>query len=171
MILDFFGIQLQRISQDDIEMLRIWRNDSKIVSHMFFTEYITPEMQMQWFHSLKVCDFYFLIMYKNQAIGLINLSQENLEEKSAYAGLFIYEEKYLGSPIPILASVLLLKFAFEERNLQVVKAKVQNQNLHAISYNQELGFQRVSDFEWQLNIANYHQKTVPLIIKLNKLFA
>jgi UDP-4-amino-4,6-dideoxy-N-acetyl-beta-L-altrosamine N-acetyltransferase len=170
MILEFSEIQLKRISLDDIELLRTWRNDPKIVANMFFSKYISPEMQEQWYLSLKPSDFYFIIICSNQPIGLIHLFQENDEDRSAYAGLFIYEEKFLGSPFSILASILLLNFAFEERKLKLVKAKIREDNFIAISYNQQLGFKQISKTEWELSEETYQKLLVPFQQKLKNLF-
>ncbi|MCD8528575.1 MAG: GNAT family N-acetyltransferase [Chitinophagales bacterium] len=105
MMLSFNEVKLMPLQEQDIEMLRQWRNDKKIAKHMFYQEHITKEMQQTWFQNIKKTDYYFIIHYKNEAIGLIDLKKEN---KSYFAGLFIYNHSYWGTPIPVLASLALL---------------------------------------------------------------
>lgn len=157
MILSFCDLNLRRIDQQDLELLRQWRNDEKITRHMFFRDYISREMQLDWFASLKENDYYFIIEYKKAALGLINLADYNKEKASCSAGLFIYNEAYWGGPIPVLASICILDFAFEIIGVREVWAKVQTNNLAARRYNQQLGFETDSE-EWQiLRVDNYRK--------------
>jgi RimJ/RimL family protein N-acetyltransferase len=48
--------------------------------------------------------------------------------------MFIYEEKYVGSPIPVMASTLLLDFFLPVFKLQQVFAKVLASNERAMKY-------------------------------------
>ncbi|MDZ7743378.1 MAG: hypothetical protein U5Q03_16975 [Bacteroidota bacterium] len=40
-----YGISLNRLKEDDIELVRKWRNSRKINQFMEYREEITPEMQ------------------------------------------------------------------------------------------------------------------------------
>lgn len=157
MILAFCDLHLRRIDQQDLELLRQWRNDEKITRHMFFRDYISREMQLDWFASLKENDYYFIIEYKKAALGLINLADFNLEMTRCSAGLFIYNEAYWGGPIPVLASICILDFAFENLKVQEVWAKVQKDNLAARKYNEQLGFVIDSE-EWQVLKLNHYKQ-------------
>lgn len=165
MTLSFNEVQLKRVEEADIEMLRQWRNDKKIAANMFYQEYITAEMQQRWFNSLTDTDYYFIINYRKEAIGLINLKNEN---HHYFAGLFIYNEKYWGTPLPIYASLALLQFAFERLTLTEVLAKVREENLKAIAYNKSLGFKLVNKITMKINAEDYLSKTHPLIKKFQK---
>jgi RimJ/RimL family protein N-acetyltransferase len=167
MILEFSKIRLRQIDQGDIEMLRQWRNDQKIVQFMFFNQYITESMQQKWFSSLGESDFYFIIEYRTKALGLINLSDLQEKDNAAFAGLFIYEEAYWGTQIPVLASMRLLKFAFEERKLATVYAKVQKANIAAKKYNNNLGFDDCSEELQSINLENYTNVLKPLMNRIS----
>jgi len=161
MILEFSNIRLRQIELGDIEMIRQWRNDQKIVRFMFFNQHITEEMQLEWFSSLQAYDFYFIIEYQNKDLGLINLSSEKLEDRSAFAGLFIYDDSYWGTQIPVLASMCLLQFAFEKRKLQTVYARVQRTNNTAKKYNKNLGFEDCNEELQSIKIENYTKVLKP----------
>lgn len=165
MILVFKDVLLKKIELGDIEMVRNWRNDPKISERMFYKEHISKEMQLKWFNNLKETDYYFIIKYKGEAVGLINLNEEL--DYTAQVGLFIYNNNFLSGPIPIYASLALLSFAFEKRNLKKVFAKVQAENYKAQKYNELLGFTKESETYQSLSIENYQKKLFKLINKIN----
>ena len=49
MKLEKYGICLEKLTHDKIELVRRWRNHPKIRRYMEFREEITPEMQEKWF--------------------------------------------------------------------------------------------------------------------------
>lgn len=170
MKIDFCGVALRRLKKTDIEMLRLWRNDRKISQHMFYQEHITSAMQEAWFTSLSADDYYFIIAYNEHALGLIHLSRDESEQESAYAGLFIYEDSYWGTQVPVLASLALLRFAFENLGLNTVKAKIRKENKLAWKYNRQLGFVKVSENLQGLDKASYQSTVRDLIKKIEKTF-
>ncbi|MGB1247770.1 MAG: GNAT family N-acetyltransferase [Chitinophagales bacterium] len=166
MRLTFGGIVLKRLDIADLELLRNWRNDAHIADHMFFQEYITPQMQKKWFISLAENDYYFIIQHKHISIGLIHLSHHNEDEKSAEAGLFIHKKEYWGTHLPVLSSLALLQFAFETEKLEKIYAKVKKENNAAMQYNHALGFQNMSDEKLVLDVGNYQKTTTLLMQKI-----
>lgn len=140
-----FGVELVRLKREHIELLRYWRNHPDISVFMDYQTFITEEMQMKWYKSLDAArDFYFIIAYQNKDIGLIHLSDILWNEKSGQAGLFIWEQKYWKTHVPVFASVNLINLAFDFLGLKELEAKVMNNNKPAIIYNERLGF-KVSD--------------------------
>lgn len=166
MIANLRDISLHKILHSDIEMLRNWRNNKKIASNMFYQKHITSQMQEKWFNSLTNNDFYFIIRTKDKAIGLINLAQIDTKKQEGQVGLFIYNEEFWGTPAPVFASLLLLQFAFEEKKLNCVWAKVRTENKQAINYNKMLGFEMVKENMQQLTFSNYKNIVKPLLQKI-----
>lgn len=167
MITSLRGVTLCRVEHKHIEMLRNWRNDSKIASNMFYQEHITPEMQEKWFKTLNVeTDFYFIIEVNKEPIGLINLSQIDYNKKEGQVGLFIYNQNFWGTPAPVIASLMLLNFAFEYKKLNCVWAKVRKENISAQNYNKMLGFKKIETNLQQLRQQQYKNITRPLLQKI-----
>lgn len=136
-----YGITLARISHPRIELVRQWRNAPHIRSFMEFREPITPSMQEQWFTQLDpLRDFYFIIEYHDEPVGLIHTSGINWMEKSGHSGLFIYKQQLLGTHVPVLASLSMVDFFFHCCSLETLNAKVMEENPVAIKYNAQLGF-------------------------------
>lgn len=162
MLISNFGITLSQLTLEDIELVRYWRNSKEISSVMEYQKFITEEEQKKWFNSLNPnSDFYFLINYKGVKVGLIHTSHINLNEKTADAGLFIWDKNYLGTHIPVLASLAMLEYFFENTGLEKYFAKVGRENKVAVRYNTALGFSFLkksadSDFDFYvLEKGNY----------------
>ncbi len=169
MIIKKYDIELIRLTNDKIELVRKWRNEPKIKKHMFFDGEITKNMQQKWFTSIdNISNHYFLIHYKNEAVGLIHLSDLDFEKKDCFSGLFIYEDSFIGTDIPVRASLCLLDYFFETEWVYTVFAKTKVDNLVALNYNQSLGFEIAGDTEngkgylMRLTKEDYEQKTASL---------
>jgi len=153
MILEKYGVILKRLTHDKIEMVRNWRNDPKISKYMEFREYITPEMQEEWFQRINNDNnFFFIIEHAGKEIGLVNAKDIDYEQKTVEGGIFIYDDDYLNSDIPFRASLCSSDFAFETLNLERVIIHVLSDNKRAIKYNLMLGFER------QPNQENIHNQ-------------
>jgi len=146
MIISRFGVRLIRLGKEHIELVRYWRNSDRIRNVMEYRAIISPEMQLQWFLSLHAAnDFYFIIEHEAKLIGMIHISKTDWEDKNAQSGLFIWDENFIGSPVPVVASLNLLHLVFDIFQLEQIEAKVKNDNFAALSYNKLLGFQEPED--------------------------
>jgi len=142
MILKKYGVVLNRLTHDKIELVRNWRNDPKIAKYMEFRDYITPEMQEKWFKTIdNDNNYFFIIEYEGKEIGLSNLKDIDWEQKIGEGGIFIYDDTYLNSDVSFRVSLCGLDFDFETLNLERVKAHILSDNKRAIQYNKMLGFE------------------------------
>ncbi|MBS1623554.1 MAG: GNAT family N-acetyltransferase [Bacteroidetes bacterium] len=169
MIIRKYGLELVRLKESHIEMIRMWRNDPKIQRHMFFQATITPEMQRRWYDSVNNEQNYYFIIYNGQEpCGLISISSIDFETRNAFAGLFIYDDRYIGTDVPVRASLTILDVFFSFTNLESIYAKVRDSNLVAHLYNTSLGFKRTKKielgqgYEYCLRRENYMQATALL---------
>ena len=168
MKLSIGGVTLKRLEEKDLEMLRTWRNDPKIRRVMFFQEDITRDMQLKWFTSLSELDYYFVIETDKKPVGLIHLNIDEKDRDSAFAGLFIHDDSYWGTQVPVYSSLALLNFAFEELDLKQVLAKVRKDNSAAIRYNQSLGFSAIQGEFQVLTNNDFLCRTKSLYDRLKK---
>lgn len=169
-----YGIRLVPLSENTIELLRYWRNQSFIRNQMEYKEMISQAAQQQWFNSIKNnASFLYFIIYKNdKPIGMIHLSDIDNSKKVANVGLFVGDTEFLGTGVSLGASVLLIELAFEKLDLKKLYAKVKTTNTISIEYNAMLGFtfhkNINSDFHWySLSKAEYIAKH-PRLLKLLK---
>jgi len=137
-----YSVCLHRLEIHQLELLRYWRNNRYISRYMEYQEFITEDMQKVWFKKIdNINNFFFIIEYNKSAIGLINTADIDYNKKTADTGLFVWEEQYLNSHIPTLASLAMLDIFFKLFGIETVKAKVKNDNYKAIAYNEALGFE------------------------------
>jgi UDP-4-amino-4,6-dideoxy-N-acetyl-beta-L-altrosamine N-acetyltransferase len=168
MLLSQYGITLEPLTLNHLELVRNWRNSPLVNEFMEFKEQISEEQQLHWFTSLDTkTAHYFVIKSESKPIGVIHLNAINFETKQAEVGLFIGEPQFIGTGITFGASLLLLNLAFKHFKLEKVIAKINNAHTNAIRYNQFIGFKRLtygtSDFSmWELSLENYSNNKLKL---------
>ncbi len=169
MIVSRYGVKLIKLQQEHIELLRTWRNAEKISRFMEFRDHITPKMQQRWFEGLSnEADFYFMIEYRGSLVGMIHASGIDWKQGRGDAGLFIYEDRYLSTYTPVLASLCMVDLFFGVFTLERLYAKVMRNNPVAEAYNSNLGFkpiptQEEHDFQmFELTRENYFAATESL---------
>lgn len=141
MVVSAYGIKLERLSAEDIELVRYWRNLDRVRLNMKFQNVITAEMQSNWFSNLdNVCNYYFIIKENDSKIGVVNLKDIDWIKKEAEAGIFIGDEEFLNTLTPILATISLMEFAFENLKLNSLRAKISSSNVKAILFNESIGY-------------------------------
>lgn len=137
-----YGITLRRIVEEDIELIRQWRNSKPIQQNMHFREYITKQMQKKWFRSIdNINNFYYIIEYQGKKVGLFNEKNIDWEKRTSENGLFIADEKLINTPIPILASLCLCEIGFNIIQGEKAFIHVLKNNHQAITYNLRFGYE------------------------------
>ena len=145
MIISKYNIRYIRLQEEDIELVREWRNHPSINKHMVYREHITPEMQKKWFASINNNEnLYFIIEYKGKKIGLINGKDINWEEKSMETGIFIWNKHYRKTHIPTLCTLIFAELGVLVWDLKP-RATILKSNEKALKYNKMLGFKVIED--------------------------
>lgn len=165
MIIEGFGIKLVRVRRQDIELIRLHRNSDAIRLRMEYRELITPEMQEQWFASINNGRHnYFIIEAEGKPAGLINGSDIDWEKKeTGNGGLFVWENEFLETHVPLSASLLLTEVSFL-LGMERTYVKVLKDNPHAIAFNRSIGYEilegqeEVINQKYVLTKANYYRK-------------
>lgn len=161
MILNKYNIILKPLDFESLETLRLWRNSESVRQFMEYRTEISKEQQRLWFANIdSKKEYYFIIKKDLISIGMIHINKINTDLKSGEVGLFIGENKFLGTGIAFGASLNLLDFVFDELKLNQVLAKVNIANKNAILYNTFIGFSEEktinTDFTmWKLTHETY----------------
>lgn len=135
-----YGVTLRQLTEDKLEMVRNWRNDPKISQYMEYRDYITPEMQINWFKKINnKHNYYFIIEFEGKEIGLSNLRDIDYEKGEGEGGIFIYDDEYLNSTVSFQTDLCLHDFAFEGLKLKRIIAHIMKDNKRAIQYNKMQG--------------------------------
>jgi len=137
-----YGLTLRRIEKRDIELIRKSRNSEAIKQKMIYREHITKDMQLKWFKSIEKStnDFYYLIIQNRKKLGLINVKNYKSKNKFQESGLFLFSPENYKTPIPVIASLLMISSAFYALNESQSRVKVLKSNTNAINYNKDLGY-------------------------------
>jgi UDP-4-amino-4,6-dideoxy-N-acetyl-beta-L-altrosamine N-acetyltransferase len=156
MIISWFGVKLERLTETDLELVRNWRNSPEISQNMAYREYITPEMQKDWFHSINnINNFYYIIKYRGKKIGLVNSKNLNWEERTCEGGIFIWDKKYTDSFVPLLATLCIIESGFYFLNWKKVFVHVLKNNASAIYMADKLGYKICEEQESEENLKYY----------------
>ena len=162
-----YGIDLIRLTEKDIELVRKWRNSPQIQQFMEYREEITTEMQKSWFDSINnINNFYFIIHFEGQKIGLINTSNIDWDKISSDGGIFLWEEKYYETFVPVWASLIELETTFLVFNATKSYIKTLKDNPRAIGLNRHLGYELMDGQEEAYN--QQYQLTRDNFIKKSK---
>lgn len=141
MRLQRYGVTLETLKSEHLEMVRLWRNQDYVRTNMEFQDALSRADQQNWFNSMDMeTNLYWIISYNNYPIGLIHIKNVNLVTSTGEAGIFIGESSYLEMPQPMLAIVFMMELAFYALGLKKLIAKIKSGNQHAISFNQKLGY-------------------------------
>ncbi|CAG5079137.1 GNAT family N-acetyltransferase [Parvicella tangerina] len=142
LILKQYGITLKRIAKDDIELVRTWRNHPSIRKTMAYQKKISAKEQVEWFERVNnSLNYYFLIIVKGSPIGVINCKEVNLKEQYGEGGIFIWEAEYINSPIPGIASIILINYIFNVIHIgNKSYIRILRNNEQAKKYNRSLGY-------------------------------
>lgn len=141
MKLSKYGITLRRLREPDIELVRQWRNSAQINQFMEYREYITPEMQLEWFKSVDNFEnFYYIIEYHDKDIGLINSSKVEWDTVSSEGGIFLWDEHYYETFVPVWASLCLLETSYFILGAGKSVIKTLSDNERAKKLNTHLGY-------------------------------
>jgi RimJ/RimL family protein N-acetyltransferase len=137
-----YGIVLRRLRESDIELVRQWRNSHKITQFMEYRENITPEMQQEWFLSVNNFEnFYYIIEYQGNDIGMINSSRVDWSTVSSEGGIFLWDDKYYETFVPVWASLCLLETSFFILGAGKSYIKTLRDNERAKKLNLHLGYE------------------------------
>jgi UDP-4-amino-4,6-dideoxy-N-acetyl-beta-L-altrosamine N-acetyltransferase len=170
MIVEQYGLKYTRVTEQDIELIRYWRNKPFIRNTMQYRELITAEMQKEWFKRINnKYNYYFIIEADGKKIGLINYKDPAPNTGEAEGGIFIWDKKYWGTPIPVFASLTMLEVMYETLALKdnsiVTVAKA---NTRALTFNKSLGYEIYEDYKNEdfykliLTKERYFEKTIRL---------
>lgn len=142
LILEQYGVRLIRIQEQDIELVRNWRNQANVSSFMEYKKHITPEEQKIWFKSINnKYNYYFIIEFENKKVGLINVKNYDPKLGFGEGGIFISDKEYINSFAAVFATLCLMNFMLIKLNIcEISRIRILKNNERAIHYNKLLGY-------------------------------
>ena len=149
--IDYENVLLRPLGKDDIENLRVWRNDPRNTIYLRKIPYITVDMQMDWYNCyLKNKDeLGFAIIEKNvlnRMVGSLSLHEFNGD--TCFLGkILIGDVEAHGKKVGLNATKAALKIAFEKLRIKTVKLHVYSDNFVALNVYKKAGFLVVEEYK------------------------
>lgn len=146
------NIRLNPLMEDDIEYLRMWRNDSNNTTYLRKLEYITEQMQLKWWKQYlenedELCFSIVEIEDINNIVGSASLY--NFHNNQAEFGKFLIgDERAHGKGVGYWALMAILKLAFTTLNMEKIVLECHENNTPALHIYKKAGFKIVDSHEF-----------------------
>lgn len=137
-------IVLRPITDEDTELVLMWRNNPQVKQYFIHREDITPEEHRNWLNTSiytgKAYQFIILLRDSGLPIGSVYIQSINNVHKSAEFGIFIGESAVNSKGCGTDAAKLMIHFALEELGLHKLYLRVLADNQRAIRSYEKAGF-------------------------------
>lgn len=123
------------------ELIRMWRNNDKVRSHMFSDHLVSKEEHATWLASLPNSQLQkaWVVFSHATPIAVVNLQKISLSNKRTDWGFYVDPEKSR----PGMGAKVLYAFLyriFEEWNYEKVNAVVLSNNMPVVKLHKKFGF-------------------------------
>ncbi|MDP5029279.1 GNAT family N-acetyltransferase [Paraglaciecola sp.] len=143
-----YQVFLDSVTEQELELIRQWRNDPAVSQFMLSQQLIDKEQQQAWFKKISndSSQQHFMIRYKDQNIGVANIKacyqgETLLNSRAIEPGLYIADERYRSNILAFAPTLLLNDYCFDVLGTACLKACVKADNQAALHYNSKLGYQ------------------------------
>lgn len=176
MTIDYLGIRLHQLRTEHLEMLRGWRNEKSIRAFMHSKEYITAQMQQDWFATISNKNHLYLIIELNdEMIGTIYLKDIDIEKGDCEGGI-LAKPDHISTIAPAVANICMIEIAYYLYGLKTVRGHTFQSNTKVISNYKRLGFEVVQSLSDELTLRleikkpAYQKRRGKLLAAVNALF-
>ena len=147
---------IRKFEEKDIQNKIKWINNQNNNKFLHYDLPLEYDKTLRWFHNIKDrADRYdAVIEYASVPVGIIGLLGIDEKNKKAEYYITLGEEEYKGKGIAYKASLLLLKYAFEELNLNKVYLYTETENIPAQGLFSKLGFEKEGTLREDIIINN-----------------
>lgn len=163
MIIRKYGIELRRVTQADIELIRQMRNRYDIRRTMFHQQHITVSQQERWFHSINNTHNVYCVIYdRDKPVGLANSKNIDWQKREEEGGLFMWDRQASG--IAPKAAIIMMQLGFDIAGIQRSISHVRDDNQPAQQFNKALGYTPLKEQFWQLTRLRYLARKQRLLL-------
>lgn len=154
-----YGIELRRLAQADIELVRQWRNHPEVARYMLSAEHITPEQQQAWFDRVSQADdrAYYLAWLKGEPVAFASVTtpdgQPLNEADTLEAAIYLAPDSKVRGTLLAFAPALALNDAcFDNGVCRQLVARVKKDNEAALRFNAQMGYQTEQEADGLLHM-------------------
>lgn len=137
-------IELVPLAEEDIELVREWRNSPEVSQYMYTGDIITKEQQANWFKKIskEETSKYWIILYDNKKMGMANLADIDRRNSKCFWGFYLGNLKIRGQGIGAKIEYNVLNYVFEELKLNKLCGEVFSFNEKVVQMHEKFGFRR-----------------------------
>ena len=139
-------IRIRQLSENDIELLRQWRNNQDYTKFLSNLGYITAEMQRNWYQGYLENEQELVFAIEdigelNRVVGSLALYDWDRKTKTCEIGkIQIGDPEAHGKGIGRKALVMAMKIAFRKLGVKKIVASVHPDNVQAYHNDMKVGF-------------------------------
>lgn len=137
-------IKLTLLTENDLELVRNWRNSNEVAKYMYTEDKISRDQQKKWFASIqnrKDCK-YWIIEYDGKKLGVASLTDINPTLSSCYWAFYLGDSSIRGVGIGSKVEYNVLNYVFDELKLNKLRCEVFVENDKVIKLHEKFGFRR-----------------------------
>lgn len=138
------NVRLRPLAEQDIEALRIWRNDTDNSKYITSVGHITSAMQLSWYgRYLADTDCYIFAIDETKDLGRLvgSVSLYHFDgQKAEFGKIMIGDPQAHGRGLGRKSTVLTLHIGFAVFGLQAIYAVVHVDNVPALNVYEQAGF-------------------------------
>ncbi|MGB0898601.1 MAG: UDP-4-amino-4,6-dideoxy-N-acetyl-beta-L-altrosamine N-acetyltransferase [Psychrobium sp.] len=136
-------VSFRPITEQDIELVRQWRNSQRVNSQMLNQQMITQESQRAWFESIKnnSSQKHFLCLLDQRPVGVLNFV--DITNDDCEWGCYIGEERVLPG-IGLVLEAAALYYSFNHLNIKLLNANVLADNKGPQAMHRLFGYQELT---------------------------
>ena len=136
------NLRFRKISETDLEQLRVWRMDPAVTRFLFTDPVITSEAQKQWFETVKDGENYrsWIVEYEGADVGFVTLSSIDWTNRRADPGVFICNPAARGKGLARHIMLNVQRHAFEEMGLHKLYGPIMAANSSAVAAYMKAGY-------------------------------
>lgn len=137
-------VRLVKLVDDDLEMVRQWRNSKEVSQYMYTENIISASDQQNWFNKISQStnSIYWIIEYSGKKIGLASVTGIDSALQSCYWAFYLGDSSIRGAGIGAKVEYLVLEYVFNELNLNKLRCEVFVNNDKVIKMHEKFGFRR-----------------------------
>lgn len=140
------GIYLRLMTYEDTDAIVRWRNSDAVRTNFIYQALFTPESHRNWIKTMvetgRVVQTIICDSASDKPLGSVYIRDIDRQHNKAEYGIFIGEDDARGRGVGTAAAKLMLRYCFEEENLNRVYLRAFADNLQAIRSYEKAGFER-----------------------------
>ncbi|MBX9852777.1 MAG: UDP-4-amino-4,6-dideoxy-N-acetyl-beta-L-altrosamine N-acetyltransferase [Cytophagaceae bacterium] len=139
---------LKSLQEEDIELVRSWRNLPEVSKYMYTDGEITSEQQKVWFQNLQNSKSQkaWIIEHNDKKLGLASLYDIKEKFKTCYWAFYLGDNTARGVGVGAKVEYNICNYVFEELKFNKLLCEVFIWNEPVIKMHEKFGFRRESYF-------------------------